>query len=226
MVTRWVPCFCCVQHVRILQLFLCCHVLDDIIKDLGKPNRIPVVFCGDLNSDEVSGSIQLLKNGSISKEHPDWSEGQPLPREIDDVVVGRTFVIKFFVECYQCAQDMRSVGTDFFWRDAELEEVDGCEDCSPVPDKQKFAADVHVDGLSCPSSSTSVHTEERRDHSHDAETKCSLGTGLELLLPQSLQLRDAYAACPLPFTNLCSTFCATLDHIYVGPAFEASPTYL
>lgn len=74
--TRLVMCVLCLQHVRMLQLFLCCNILDDLVKDLGGTKQIPVVFCGDFNSDEVSGSIQLLKSGSIPKDHLDWRDGK------------------------------------------------------------------------------------------------------------------------------------------------------
>lgn len=137
--------------------------------------------------------------------------------------------IAFMILEINCAHDIWCVGTEFFWKDTELEEaVDEKTDCCSVQYNHKFEATVQEKELSGSHLSALDYSKELGSCEDDVKRAASgtITNGVDLLLPQSLQLNDAYAGDPLPFTNLCSTFCATLDHIYVGPTVEASSTSL
>ena len=67
------------DHIRVIQSFLLCKQLDLIRRKWGasttssSPKKIskplPIIFCGDLNSDPLSGTVRLLLNRRVEPYH-------------------------------------------------------------------------------------------------------------------------------------------------------------
>jgi 2',5'-phosphodiesterase len=80
------------DHVRLMQIFVACKMLDNWCRDDFGSGRDQLIFCGDLNSDPTSGAFKLLVDRKVTPSLCDawknldkytWesSESEPDPDE-------------------------------------------------------------------------------------------------------------------------------------------------
>ena len=59
------------DHIRAMQTYVVCKKIDEVRRQDGS-DPYPLVFCGDLNSDPLSGAVQLLFTRSVLPHHDTW----------------------------------------------------------------------------------------------------------------------------------------------------------
>ena len=59
------------DHIRAMQTYVVCKKIDEVRRRDGS-DPYPLVFCGDLNSDPLSGAVQLLFTRSVLPHHDTW----------------------------------------------------------------------------------------------------------------------------------------------------------
>ena len=79
------------DHIRAIQAFIVCKKLDELRRQTNESSLnshhppYPLVFCGDLNSDPLSGAAQLLLTKTLSSEHHDcWKYLNEYKWEMED----------------------------------------------------------------------------------------------------------------------------------------------
>ncbi len=72
------------DHVRAIQTFVVCKKLDEMRLTPTIPSSLPLVLCGDLNSDPLSGAMQLLFHRKIPKHHDCWNHLDDYSWEINN----------------------------------------------------------------------------------------------------------------------------------------------
>lgn len=73
---HWDPSYC---DVKLIQSMMLVHEIGILLDDIAakyriKPQQIPILVCGDLNSLPDSGVFEFLSKGQIPKNHPDLKE--------------------------------------------------------------------------------------------------------------------------------------------------------
>ena len=62
------------DHIRSLQAYFVCHQMENCRRQNSSLPKCPLVICGDLNSNPLSGAVQLLSQGHLEADHPEaWS---------------------------------------------------------------------------------------------------------------------------------------------------------
>ncbi|CAD5119216.1 DgyrCDS7848 [Dimorphilus gyrociliatus] len=56
------------DHIRVIQAYLSLKHMEMVLKNL-KDVKPKIIFCGDFNSDPLSGAVQLLQDGKINNNH-------------------------------------------------------------------------------------------------------------------------------------------------------------
>ena len=59
------------DHIRAMQAYVVCKKIDEVRRQDGS-DPYPLVFCGDLNSDPLSGAVQLLFTRAVLPHHETW----------------------------------------------------------------------------------------------------------------------------------------------------------
>ena len=58
------------DHIRAMQAFMVCKQMDEICRRDSPPLApYPLIICGDLNSDPLSGAVRMLLNREVGPEH-------------------------------------------------------------------------------------------------------------------------------------------------------------
>lgn len=70
------------DHIRLLQAGMCVLYIENVIleevkrKHVQPTDKISIVFCGDFNSDPLSGIYELMTKGRISADYKDWGSSE------------------------------------------------------------------------------------------------------------------------------------------------------
>ena len=59
------------DHIRAMQAYVVCKKVDEVRRRDISQDPYPLMLCGDLNSDPLSGASQLLFTRSVEPDHPD-----------------------------------------------------------------------------------------------------------------------------------------------------------
>lgn len=59
------------DHIRAMQVYAVCKKIDEIRRRESTPHPYPLILCGDLNSDPLSGAATLLFTRSVLPDHHD-----------------------------------------------------------------------------------------------------------------------------------------------------------
>ena len=59
------------DHIRAMQAYVVCKKIDEVRRQDGS-DPYPLVLCGDLNSDPLSGAVQLLFTRAVDSHHETW----------------------------------------------------------------------------------------------------------------------------------------------------------
>ena len=59
------------DHIRAMQAYVVCRKIDEVRRRDISQHPYPLMLCGDLNSDPLSGASQLLFTRSVEPDHPD-----------------------------------------------------------------------------------------------------------------------------------------------------------
>lgn len=59
------------DHIRAMQAYVVCKKIDEVRRQDGS-DPYPLVLCGDLNSDPLSGAVQLLFTRAVESHHETW----------------------------------------------------------------------------------------------------------------------------------------------------------
>ncbi|XP_049588935.1 2',5'-phosphodiesterase 12 [Syngnathus scovelli] len=62
-------------NVRLVQMAVALRHLSRVIGEVAP--EAPLVFCGDFNSSQSSGVLQLVTESSLPRQHADWSSSRP-----------------------------------------------------------------------------------------------------------------------------------------------------
>jgi 2',5'-phosphodiesterase len=62
------------DHIRVMQAYATCRQIDEVRREGGSPSEsssppCPLILCGDLNSDPLSGAVRLLLHRQVEADH-------------------------------------------------------------------------------------------------------------------------------------------------------------